>query len=167
MGSKFSTSPGDSVSTLSMMPPDHFELPIGNQKIELVIYKPHKYDPSQKYPILIIPDADPMLGIIKTLNFLWSEEQYAIPTILVGIPFGQTPGSIWVNRCYYFLPDSVGIINYYGNSFPVKNGGGAQEFAQFLDNQVLPTLDKEYNVDQDRVGLIGFSMGAFLPPGIS
>ena len=85
----------------------------------------------------------------------------------VGIPFGQTPGSIWVNRCYYFLPDSVGIINYYGNSFPVKNGGGAQEFAQFLDNQVLPTLDKEYNVDQDRVGLIGFSMGAFLPPGIS
>ncbi len=127
--------------------------------IEEVVYKPHMYNPSQKYPILLVPDADPMLGIIKTMNFLWTEEQYTIPIILVGIPFGKTPGSIWVNRSYYFLPDSVGTINYYGNSVPLNNGGGAQEFVQFLNKQVLPTIDREYNVDQERIGLIGFSMG--------
>ncbi len=154
----------DEVATrerLTILPMDRIALPIadGSEEIEVVVYTPHTYDLAQSYPLLIVPDADPLLGLLKTVNFLWSEEGKAVPVILVGVPFGATPEAIWENRSYYLLPDSVGNIDYYDAQIPLNNGGGASEFAGFLHERVLPTVLKRYSVDQSRIGLAGFSMG--------
>lgn len=146
---------------LSMLPMERLELPLGEsgQAMEVVVYTPHTYDPAQSYPLLVVPDADPLLGLLKTINFLWSEEGKAEPVILVGLPFGATPGAIWVNRSYYLLPDSVGVIDYYNSQVPVNSGGGAPELARFLHDEVLPVVLNRYSVDRTRLGLAGFSMG--------
>lgn len=146
---------------LTTLPMDRQVLPIGKsgQEMEVVVYRPHTYDPELSYPLLIVPDADPLLGLLKTINFLWTEEGRTEPVILVGLPFGSTPGAIWANRSYYLLPEAVGIIHYYDAEVPLNNGGGALELAGFLHEELLPHLLQKYSVDRNRVGLAGFSMG--------
>ena len=146
---------------LTALPMEHITLPLGThgQKMEIVVYPPHTYDAAHAYPLLVVPDADPLLGLLKTINFLWAEEGKAEPVILVGLPWGATTDTVWTNRSYYFLPRSVGVVDYYDQQLPVNNGGGAPELATFLEKQVLPVVLKRYNVDRDRLGLVGFSMG--------
>ena len=146
---------------LTMLPMERLILPIENssQEMEVVIYATHTYNPEQSYPLLVVPDADPLLGLLKTINFLWTEEGITEPVILVGLPFGATPDAIWRNRSYYLLPDSVGVIDYYDARIPLNNGGGASELARFLHEEVLPAVLSRYSVNRDRVGLAGFSMG--------
>ena len=146
---------------LSVLPADRIVLPIGNkgQEIELVVSTPHTYDPSQTYPVLVVLDADPLLGLLKTVGFLWSEEGKAAPPILVGVPFGADPGAIWKNRTHYLLPKAVGVIEYYDAQVPLNSGGGAVELADFLEDGVVPAVLERYSADPNRVGLAGFSMG--------
>ena len=146
---------------LLVLSTDRIVLPIGNQgqEIELVVSAPHTYDPSRTYPVLVVLDADPLLGLLKTVNFLWSEEGKAAPVILVGVPFGADPGAIWKNRTYYLLPKSVEVIEYYDTQVPLNSGGGAIELAKFLKDRVVPAVLDRYSVDPNRLGLAGFSMG--------
>ena len=146
---------------LTSLPIHRLVLPLGDagRQMEVAVYLPHTYDPGVAYPVLVVPDADPLMGLLQTINFLWQEDQRAGPAILVKLPFGGTPDEIWVNRSYYLLPDSVGTVEYYGASLPLFNGGGAPELARFLREQVLPAVRDRYSVDSSRVGLAGFSMG--------
>ncbi len=150
-----------STERLAMLPMERQVHPIGKsgQEMEVVVYTPHTYDPAQSYPLLVVPDADPLIGLLKTVNFLWTEDGKAEPVILVGLPFGRTPDAIWKNRSYYLLPDAVGVIEYYDAQIPLNTGGGARELADFLHRKVLPSVLEQYNIDRDRVGLAGFSMG--------
>ena len=146
---------------LTTLPIERLVLPLGKsgQEMEVVVYAPHTYDPAQSYPLLVVLDADPLLGLLKTINFLWVEEGKVEPVILVGLPFGSSAGEIWTNRSYYLLPRSVGVIDYYDAQIPLNNGGGASELDGFLQEELLPRVLKQYSVDRERVGLVGFSMG--------
>jgi predicted alpha/beta superfamily hydrolase len=146
---------------LDMLPMARIPLPIGShgQTMQMVVYLPHVYDAAHSYPLLVVPDADPLLGILKTIDFLWVEAGKSEPVILAGLPWGSTADAAWTNRSYYFLPDRVGLVEYYDQQLPVNNGGGAPELAAFLERQVLPAVFERYNVDRRRLGLAGFSMG--------
>ena len=143
------------------LPIDRLRLPLGDAGLlmEVAVSLPHNYDPSQAYPVLVIPDADPLMGLLQTVSFLWTEEGTAQEAILVGLPFGDSAGAIWANRSYYLLPDSVGVVEYYGAQLPLNTGGGATELALFLAEEVLPAVEARYSVDHARMGLVGFSMG--------
>jgi len=151
----------DENELLTTLLPDRIALPIGDQgkMLEAVVYSPHNYDPTESYPLLVVLDADPLLGLIKTLNFLWVEEGKAAPVILVGLPFGASAGTIWSNRSYFLLPNPVGVVDYYGNEVPVNSGGGAKDLAKLIQDEVLPDVLERYSVDSERIGLAGFSMG--------
>ena len=127
--------------------------------MEASVFVPHNYDPEKSYPVLVVLDADPLLGLIKSLNFLWVEEGKSNPVILVGLPFGSSAAEIWANRSYYLLPNHVGIVDYYGNEIPLNNGGGASHLAKLIHDEVLPHVFEKYSVDSNRVGLAAFSMG--------
>ncbi len=103
----------DEGELLTMLLPERIALPIGDeaQRLEVSVYKPHNYDPTESYPLLVVLDADPLLGLLKTLNFLWVEEGKAVPVILVGLPFGASADRIWANRSHYLLPKAVGVID--------------------------------------------------------
>lgn len=148
-------------TVLTGLPIDRLRLRLGDSglSMEVAVYLPHNYDPSQSYPVLVIPDADPLMGLLQSVSFLWAEEGTALGAILVGLPFGDNAGAIWANRSYYLLPDSVGIVDYYGAQLPLNTGGGAPELAVFLREEVLPAVVARYSVDPARLGLAGFSMG--------
>lgn len=151
----------DDDKLLTTLRPERIALPIGNEgkMLEVAVYPPHNYDPRESYPLLVVLDADPLLGLLKTLNFLWVEEGKAAPVILVGLPFGASAGAIWANRSHFLLPNPVGVINYYGNEIPVNSGGGASDLAEFIQDEVLPSVLQKYSVNSNRIGLAGFSMG--------
>lgn len=161
----FAQTPGrqvaDGVELLTMLQPERIAFPIGDEgrMLEVSVYAPHNYDPTVSYPLLVVLDADPLLGLLKTLNFLWVEEGKAVPVILVGLPFGASAGTIWANRSYYLLPNPVGVVDYYGNEIPVNSGGGASDLARLIQDEVLPGVVEKYSVDSNRTGLAGFSMG--------
>ncbi|MBD3648348.1 MAG: hypothetical protein HUJ31_13050 [Pseudomonadales bacterium] len=150
----------DSPAPMTAIPPDRLLLPISeNRQMEVVVSLPHRYDPDEKYPVLIVTDADPLLGLLKTLNFLWTEDGKTEPVILVGLPFGANADEIWTNRSWYLLPNPIGVVDYYDIKLPVNNGGGAPELARFIHDTVLPEISRRYSIDGDRMGLGGFSMG--------
>lgn len=151
----------DSGELMTMLLPDRIALPIGDQgqRLEVSVYVPHNYTPGDSYPVLVVLDADPLLGLLKTLNFLWIEERKTAPVILVGLPFGSSAGSIWANRSHYLLPLQVGVVDYYGSEMPLNSGGGAADLASFIQGKVLPRVLEKYSVDRNRVGLAAFSMG--------
>lgn len=146
---------------LTMLKPERIALPIGDgaQRLEVSVFLPHIYDPAESYPVLVVLDADPLLGVLKTINFLWVEERKSAPVILVGVPFGSSAAEIWANRSYYLLPNRVGVVDYYGSEIPLNNGGGASHFAKFIQDEVLPLVFENYSVDSNHVGLAAFSMG--------
>ena len=147
-------------AVLTSLPVERLRLPLGDGRMmDVAVYVPHSYDPSAAYPVLLIPDADPLMGLLQSVSFLWAEEGTAQGAILVGLPFGSNAGAIWTNRSYYLLPDSVGVVDYYGSQLPLNTGGGAAELAQFLEDEVLPAVQERYSVDPGRLGLAGFSMG--------
>ena len=151
----------DDYEVLTMLMPERIVLPIGDkgQKLEVSVFAPHNYKPEETYPLLVVLDADPLLGLLKTINFLWTEEGKAASVILVGLPFGASPGAIWANRTYYLLPRQVGVIDYYGNALPLHTGGGAHDLAHFIHDEVLPSVSAKYSVAPGRIGLAGFSLG--------
>ncbi len=146
---------------LTRILPERIALSIGDgtQRLEVSVYVPHIYDPKESYPLLVVLDADPLLGLLKTLNFLWVEERKSVPVILVGLPFGASANAIWANRSHYLLPRPVEAVEYYGTVVPLNSGGGASDLARFIQDEVLPTVTNKYSVDRERVGLAGFSMG--------
>lgn len=154
--------PGAAVDqVLSGLPIERVRLPLGDSGLmmDVAIYVPHTYDSSEIYPVLVIPDADPLMGLLQSVSFLWAEEGSAQSAILVGLPFGDDGGKIWTNRTFYLLPDSVGVVEYYGVQLPLNSGGGAADLALFLHDQVLPAVRDRYSVDPSRLGLAGFSLG--------
>jgi hypothetical protein len=119
---------------------------------QLLISLPPNYHPdsARRYAVIYLTDADYSFGMTKDLaNYLnWGEE---IPEhIIVGVAYGGSVGNWGQKRQRDFLP----VANK-----DVYLSGGAAQFTDFLEKELIPFVDSAYNTKpQDRT-LIGMSYG--------
>lgn len=117
---------------------------------------PQKYDPDSvaKYPLILVLDANGYFESVVAELKLGTLTQGFPPSIVIGIGYTD----FWAmdslrNRDYTYpiaLPeDEFGI------------SGGAQRFKKFINLELLPKLTREYHVDQDRIMLLGHSLGGY------
>jgi predicted alpha/beta superfamily hydrolase len=118
---------------------------------DLFISLPENYSTSkQSYPVLYVLDGwhFPLMAFLQSNN-VYSKRMP--PVIIVNI--GQSPASdAMALRAQDFsptpIPQSLG-----------GGGGGAAMFLDFLENELIPFIDRTYRTNPADRGLLGHSMG--------
>jgi predicted alpha/beta superfamily hydrolase len=125
-----------------------------SEKREYWISIPESYDgkfnSSKKYPLLILLDGhvhfNSASGVVQFMSTGNTDKREIPEMIVVAI--------MNVDRERDFTPDKV-ITRRENNS------GGGDDFLNFLENELIPKLDKEYRTMPYRI-LVGHSLGGLL-----
>lgn len=120
-----------------------------NESIRAGIYKPENYNGQlQKYRSIFVLDGDYLSPLAATNVESLSSAGNSTPCIIISI--------LSNNRQRDFTPvsDSTG----YQDS---KGSGGADHFLKFLENELIPQVEKKYNLSENRI-ILGHSLGGLL-----
>ncbi len=109
---------------------------------EIMVGLPFGYGQSDaRYKVLYVLDANVTFGMVNDIQTLMSFEPENPAMIIVGI--GYKYFSQWIRkRARDYMPLAV-------SSAP--GSGGADKFLQFLENQLIPHIDKEYRTNPSRL----------------
>ncbi|AWM12883.1 esterase [Flavobacterium sediminis] len=116
---------------------------------EIYIELPENYDPknNKKYPVAYILDGEKLLPTVSVVQSFYSGG-YTPEMVLIGISNSK-------NRTRDLTPTK--IDTKYGMPFTEKNGE-ADKFYKFIEDELVPFVEKKYSVTNYRT-LIGHSYG--------
>ncbi len=126
--------------------------PLLGERREYWIYLPPSYlnpeSQSHRYPVLYLLDGDtyfiPTAGIVDDLGWC-----LAIPEMII-------VAIIHPDRMADLLPAHTDLDRFARKSEALKNSGHADNFLNFLNTELFPTIDKKYRTMPYRI-LIGHS----------
>ena len=116
-----------------------------NEQRSVIIHLPDNYDNSAKsYPVIYRLDGnmETMLESVATVNRLSQTEEIIPDMIIVGIENTNRGRDMWP------------VKNQYYNKEP-----GAQSFLEFIGQEILPYIDKNYRTTEHRI-LCGQSLSS-------
>ena len=138
------------------------------QAYELAITLPSAYQPEKEYKILYYLDAYWLQDMVRGCYQLKSMSSEMDQVILVGILSVGNEKDWHQQRNMDYTPSVYDLswlnlkIEFGGMFLDETNTGGAEHFMQFLKNQIIPTVEKEYKVDAKTRGILGHSFGGLL-----
>lgn len=110
-----------------------------NENREILIHLPENYDESNKsYPVLYRLDGDinQMLETVSIVNRLTYSDEITPEMIIVSIVNINRDSDMWpVNTKYY----------------PEPNTPGAEDFLNFIQKELIPYVENEYNTTQEKI----------------
>ncbi len=122
------------------------------QQMDLIVKLPLGYDSNtRRYPLMVLPDAEVMMGVASDIPTLMAFEGHVKPMIVVGLSF-QTYARWIAGRQVYLTPTANDSLN----------SGKAAAFIDFLEQEVLPLVKENYRVDETNTILYGHSFGGLL-----
>jgi len=109
---------------------------------------------SEKYPVVYLLDANLYFDIIATTLNKYSEVGLAPSVILVGIGYKDFPTMDSLRNRDDTYPTAI-------PEYEMSVSGGADKFLSFINNELVPKIDKEYKVDTSKRVLMGHSLGGY------
>jgi hypothetical protein len=124
--------------------------------LSIFVNLPNDYDPhkNEKYPVVYLLDANLYFDIVATIINKYSEVGLAPAVIVVGIGYKDFPTMDSLRNRDYTYPVA---IPEYGMS----TSGGADNFFNFINLELIPLIDKGYNTDTLKRILAGHSLGGY------
>ncbi|MBB3763409.1 alpha/beta hydrolase [Sphingomicrobium lutaoense] len=112
---------------------------------------PEGYDPAAaiRYPAVYLLDGDATFPMLAPAHLLMTYEDKVPEAIVVGIAFGT-----------FGEGNSRGLDFTTSATDDNPEGGQAQRFQRFLQDELVPLIEREYRADSERRILIGNSRGA-------
>lgn len=107
-----------------------------------------------RYPVVYLLDANLYFDIIAVTINKYSEVGLSPSVILVGIGYKDFPTMDSLRNRDYTYP--VAIPEY-----EMGISGGADNFLSFINNELVPYIDKEYKTDTLKRVLVGHSLGGY------
>lgn len=141
------TIPGTEVRTLTSKV-------IPNETYQLLVHFPDDYDARKKYDVLFVLDGlSAFPSAIDCLGILHGDcdKAYNEP-LLIGISDGTLIGKPGNKRDRDFTPTA------FKTSWGSGGGGGGPAFFNFIEQEVIPFVEKTYPVSQNRA-IYGYSYG--------
>lgn len=128
-----------------------------NEQRRILVYIPasaaSEIYTKQRYPVAYLLDGDAIhfssiVGMIRRLN-----SSYNCPEMIV-------VGILNIDRGKDFTPTHINSFQFidFIDSISVKKSGGGENFASFLENELIPHVDSLYSTAPYRM-LIGHSLG--------
>ena len=141
---------------------EKFQSHIVKADYQLYISLPREYEKqTESYPIVLVLDADYCFPIVHQIVRFLSDHDEIKPAIVVGISYPGVAqekfGPIHkLNRTRDYTPTHV-AKGGYGDEFQ-KQSGGANQFINLIDKELIPYLEGKYRVKHDRT-IVGYSYG--------
>jgi predicted alpha/beta superfamily hydrolase len=127
-----------------------------SDSFKIFISLPELYgqDPTKKYPLILMLDAnayfEPVLSELK----LGTLTQGYPKSIVIGIGYKNFGSMDSLRDRDYTYPAALAA-----DSFNVSGGG--QKFKRFIDQELLPYILADYKVDHSKIVLMGHSLGGY------
>ncbi len=119
--------------------------------------------PNKHYPAIFLLDADYSFPIAKGIVEHLEDRNRMSEVFVFGIAY-DGPDQYKLNRTRDYTPTYV-AKGGYGPQYQ-KVSGGAPKFEKFLQNQLIPYLDKSFRLNKDRT-LVGHSFGGLFATWVS
>jgi uncharacterized protein len=132
---------------------------VKNETYLIQIGLPFGYFSSEKsFPVLYVLDGDNAFGITKGITDLLMIGKEIKEIIIVGISYGQGLSEWWNKRArdYTHCNDTIVTKGRF------KNTGGADNFLEFMQNELFPEVNKNYRTIRDSSFICGSSFGGML-----
>lgn len=111
---------------------------------------PRAYDwGDDKYPVIYLLDGGTMYPLLSSYFLLMTIDEPVPEAIIVGISYGATSAADGNFRSTDYTADAKGRDHW----------GGAPEYLNFLENELLPFIETTYRTDKTRRVLFGQSLG--------
>ncbi len=114
---------------------------------------PDYYKTNKTYPAIFLLDADYQFGIVVESMFMMGFAQEVPECIIVGISYNQTFDDWYAKRIRDMCPTER--LDY--KAYP--GGGGAQEFMEFIENDVFHLIETNYRISENERTIVGYSLG--------
>jgi len=111
------------------------------------------YKTNKTYPVLYLLDADYLLGTVRESAFMMAFGNQIPKIIIVGITYNGTFDDWYQKRIRDFCPTESYAVKAF------QGGGYADNFLQFIQNELIPLIDKNYRIVPDERILVGYSLG--------
>jgi len=128
------------------------------QIYDLFVSLPSDYATSGKsYPVLYVLDGwhFPLMASLQNNN-LFSERMPPVIIVNIGHGIGIDPMPL---RGRDFSPTHLDALAETGSAYWLKQSGGAPAFLAFLEQEIIPLVDRTYRTKPTDRGLLGHSMG--------
>ena len=133
--------------------------PVSGRQYQVFVHLPASYgqDPSRRYPVLYVTDADYAFPIIRQLGRRLNGEGPRIEEfILVGLSYAVGDDPV-VSRTRDYT------ATRHDRTAKIENGGGGSgAYQAYLKAEVLPFIDNRFQTAPDRRILLGHSYGGLL-----
>lgn len=128
----------------------HLTSEIVNQEYDIYVYLPRNYnDPNRNFPVLYLLDAQWDFPLVLSLFGEQYYDGFVPDVIVVGITWGGKNPNYDLLRARDFTPTQQN-----GNQY----SGGAKLFLNFIKAELIPFMESNYRVNDDRA-LMGSSLG--------
>ncbi len=111
---------------------------------------PENYsDDLESYPVLYTLDGDISFEMVTSIARYLEVGDNIPEFIIVGIGYGTVEKNSGNNRQRDYSPTAVGVDN---------NTGGADNFSNFLKNELIPFVDSNYRTEKENRTIYGYSL---------
>ena len=131
-----------------------------NETREHWVSLPMNYDTSERYPVIYLFDAEWRFDLIRTIAYDMAGNKKIPHHIIVGIPHVN-----WKNKRGIDLTFSHSKVEYNkevvdSTVYNKSNSGGGQLFYEYLNNELIENVNKNYPTNNENI-LIGHSYGGY------
>lgn len=134
-------------------------------RIQVALPVTYALDPTASFPVMYVTDADLLFGTAAEAANLAVQDRLdpgIAPAIMVGIGY-EDPATWAFNRTLDFSPEGSldpWFIEFLEDALGVAPmDGGADEFLDFIENELHPELKRRYRVAGETAGLMTNSQG--------
>ena len=106
-------------------------------------------DNLESYPVLYTLDGDISFEMVTSIARYLEVGDNIPEFIIVGIGYGTVEKNSGNNRQRDYSPTDVGVDN---------NSGGADNFLNFLKNELIPFVDSNYRTEKENRTIYGYSL---------
>ncbi|MGG0812182.1 alpha/beta hydrolase-fold protein [Paenibacillus alvei] len=161
----------NSTPTLTEFSRHRIELPLAEQWVlrshaerrtyRIMVAQPMGSPPPSGFPVIYLLDGNSVFSMMVDalrLQCRRPDKTGVLPAIVVGIGY-ETNGPYAPDRFYDFTPLPAEDFKQRSDGTPLPEQGGAGAFLQFIEEELKPQIESEFQIDRDRQALFGHSLG--------
>ncbi|OAB38470.1 enterobactin esterase [Paenibacillus glacialis] len=134
---------------------------VENRKYKIMVAIPSEAAPPSGYPVIYLLDGNSVFTtMVEALRMQCHrpDKTGVVPAIIVGIGY-QTNRPFAPDRYYDYTPVPSFEYQHKSDGTPLPEQGGAQAFLSFIEEELKPHIEQEFNINSNRQTIFGHSLG--------
>lgn len=135
----------------------------GNREYRIYISQPKQPAPGRGYPVIYVLDGNAFFQTFQEaikIQSVRAEKTGVTPSIIVGIGYPIEGTFAASERCYDFTPSSPSVdAPPKPDGKPWPKSGGASDFLAFIEEELKPQIEQNFEIDREKQTIFGHSLG--------